>query len=160
MIRFHLALFLFAVLAIKPAAAQSSADIRIAAEGAWAVDCSAEPQTGEKWCQVGTSLQSNAPPYALQFNYVRDTRMFFAMGSVPLSSVQVRVDGRPAFALDRCLHGMCLLKGAEAAQLLSEMRKGKRLALRFESHQRLPGPLVVDLAAFDAMYRRAVAAPR
>lgn len=142
-----------------PLAAQP-ADQRIAAQGAWTVDCSAEPQTGEKWCEVGTTLESLSPPYELHFNYVRDSRMFFTRGSMSLSRARAQVDGQPAFALDRCLGGMCLIKGTDAERLLAEMRAGKNLALHFEAPGRRLGPITVDLAAFDAMYRRALAGPR
>jgi hypothetical protein len=142
------------------ALAQPSSNIRVASKGVWAVDCSAEPQTGEKWCQVGTVLQSNSPPYSLQFNYVRDSRMFFARGSQPLSTVRAQVEGHAVYLFDKCLAGMCLLKGAPADQLLAEMRAGGRIVLQFEMRPSLPGPLTVDLADFDAMYRAAVAAPK
>ncbi len=157
----HRAFLLFLALVLPaPIVAQPSPNIRIAAKGPWVVDCSPEPQTGEKWCQVGAVLQSDSPPYALQFNYVRDSRMFFAMGSVPLSTVRAQVDNHPVFTLDRCLAGMCMTKGAPAENLLAEMRAGGHLVLQFESRQRLPGPLTVDLADFEAMYRAALAAPR
>jgi invasion protein IalB len=137
-----------------------SRDIRIAAQGPWTVDCTPEPQTGEKWCQVGTIFESNEPPYSLQFNYVRDTRMFFAMGAVRLTGVHLQVDGQAAFTLDRCLGGICMLKGTEADRLLQLLRAGKQLSLRFESQTKLPPLLTVDLAAFEPMYRRALAAPK
>jgi invasion protein IalB len=153
-----LACLVFGALA-APLAAQP-ADQRIATQGAWTVDCSAEPQTGEKWCEVGTALESLSPPYELHFNYVRDSHMFFARGSMSLSKVQAQVDGQPAFVLDRCLGGMCLIKGADAERLLAEMRAGKGLTLRFGSTGRQVGPIIVDLAAFNAMYQRALAGPR
>jgi hypothetical protein len=152
--------FLLLLLLLAPAAGAQTPNLRIAQQGPWTVDCSAEPQTGEKWCQVGTVFESREPPYALQFNYVRDTRMFFAMGAVRLTALHVQVDGQAVFALDRCLGGICMLKGAEAERLLQLLRAGKQLSLRFESQTRLPPLLTVDLAAFEPMYRRALAAPK
>src|SRR5476651_593583 len=115
-----------------------SRDIRIAAQGPWTVDCTPEPQTGEKWCQVGTLFESNEPPYSLQFNYVRDTRMFFAMGAVKLTGLRLQIDGQVAFAFDRCLGGICMMKGAEADRLLQRLLAGRQLGLTFESQGKLP----------------------
>lgn len=131
----------------------------LAAVGAWVLDCTPEPTTGEKWCQVGTSLESLQPPYSLQFNYIRDSRMFFAMGSPRFSKVQVRVDSHRPYDLERCLGGMCLIKGETARLLLEEMRGGTTLVLEFEGRQ-LPGPLSVGLAGFDDLYRRALGVRR
>ncbi|MEI9900218.1 MAG: hypothetical protein WDN31_08915 [Hyphomicrobium sp.] len=135
-------------------------DIRIAAQGPWKVDCTTEPQTGENWCQVGTSFESSQPPYSLQFNYVRDTHMFFARGAVWLTGVHLQVDGQAPFTLDRCLGGICMTKGPEADRLLQLLLTGRQLALKFESQTRLPPLLTVDLAAFAPMYKRVLAAPR
>jgi len=155
----RLSVFLSTLLLVAPAADAQKRDIRIAAQGPWTVDCTAEPQTGEKWCQVGTVFESNEPPYSLQFNYVRDTRMFFAMGAVRLTAVTLKVDGQP-FAFDRCLGGICLMKGAEAERLLQLLRSGHQLAIKFESQSKLPPLLTVDLAAFEPMYKRVLAAPK
>ncbi|WP_170921159.1 invasion associated locus B family protein [Enhydrobacter aerosaccus] len=151
---------LFLLAASASALAQPVPNIRIASKGAWTADCTPEAQTGEKWCQAGTVLRSSNPPYSLEFNYVRDSRMFFARGSMPLSGVHAQVEGHSVFDFDRCLAGMCLLKGAPADQLLTQMRAGGRLMLRFDTRAQLPGPLTVDLADFDAMYRAALAAPK
>lgn len=159
--RLWLSTFVLILLA-GPAAAQSgqSPNIHIAKQGAWSADCTAEPQTNERWCQVGTTLESREPAYRVEFNYVRDSRMFFAMGAVWLSKVQAQIDGRPAFTMDRCLRGMCLLKGDGATRLLAEMRAGKKLQLHFEGQAQMPAALGVDLAGFEPMYQRAVAAPK
>lgn len=153
----------FLLLALVLPALETDAQtpsLRIAAQGAWTVDCTAEPQTGEKWCQVGTLFESREPPYSLQFNYVRDTRMFFAMGAVKLTGVRLQIDSQAAFTLDRCLGGICMMKGAEAERLLQLLRSGRQLSLTFESYIKLPPLLTVDLAAFEPMYRRALAAPK
>jgi invasion protein IalB len=152
-------LLLFLLL-LAPAVGAQTPNLRIARQGPWMVDCSAEPQTGEKWCQVGTVFESREPPYALQFNYVRDTRMFFAMGAVKLTGVHLQVDGQATFAFDRCLGGICLMKGAEADRLLQLLRSGRQLAIKFESQTKLPPLLTVELADFEPMYRRALAAPK
>ena len=156
----RLSALLFYLLLFAPAAGAQTPNLRIAAQGPWAVDCTAEPQTGEKWCQVGTLLESREPPYSLQFNYVRDTRMFFAMSAVKLTGVRLQIDGQAAFTLDRCLGGICMLKGAEAERLLKLLLSGRQLGLAFESGTKLPPLLTVDLAAFEPMYKRALAAPR
>lgn len=145
-----------------PATAQlpPSRNIHIAAQGPWSVDCTAEPQTGERWCQVGATLESREPAYRVEFNYVRDSRMFFAMGATWLSMVRVQVDGQSPFTIDRCLSGMCLMKGDNAARLLAQMRAGRRLELGFQADARLPGLLAIDLADFEPMYQRALKAPR
>lgn len=136
------------------------ANIHVARKGDWSVDCSAEPQTHEKWCQVGVTLSSTDPPYAVEFNYVRDSRMFFGRSTVPLNGVSVRVDDHAPYALERCLANMCLLRNAPAERLLAEMRTGHKLLLRFDARPPMPGPLTVDLADFDAMYRAALLAPK
>lgn len=155
----RISVLLLALFAPALARAQTP-NIRIAAQGPWTVDCTAEPQTGEKWCQVGTLFESREPPYSLQFNYVRDTRMFFAMGAVKLTGVRLQIDGQAPFALERCLGGICMMKGAEADRLLQLLLAGRRLGLTFESRTTLPPLLTVDLAAFEPMYRRVLAAPK
>ncbi|MBS0519950.1 MAG: invasion associated locus B family protein [Proteobacteria bacterium] len=158
---FRLLASLLLVLAFSwPAFAQPTPNIHIASKGPWSVDCSAEPQTGEKWCEVSTTFKSDKPPYAVEFHYVRDSRMFFARGSVPLSGARVQVDSHAAYVFDRCLAGMCLLKGPPAERLLAELRSGTRLQLQFEARPQIPGPLAVELADFDAMYRATLAAPK
>jgi invasion protein IalB len=156
----RLSAFLGCLLLLVSTAGAQTPNLRIAQQGRWTVDCTAEPQTGEKWCQVGTVFDSNEPPYSLQFNYVRDSHMFFAMGAVPLTAVHLTIDGQAAFTLERCLGGICMMKGAEAERLLQLMRTGHELALRFESQTRLPPRLTVDLASFEPMYRRVLAAPK
>lgn len=152
--------FLLVLAFSSPALAQPTPNIHIAAKGPWSVDCSAEPQTGEKWCEVTVTLSSNDPPYALEFHYVRDSRMFFARGSLAFSAVRVQVDGHAAYMLGTCMAKMCMLSGAPAGQLLTEMRTGTRLQLQFETRPKMDQPLTVELADFDAMYRAALAAPK
>jgi invasion protein IalB len=135
-------------------------NLHVARQGPWSVDCTAEPQTGEKWCQVGVAIESSQPPFSLQFNYVRDSHMFFARGSFWLNNVHVTVDDQPEFQLSRCLSGMCLLKDDGASRLLGRMRAGHKVTLRFEGQSRVPLTISYDLADFEPMYRRLLAAPR
>ena len=127
----------------------------MARDGAWLLDCTPEPQTRVVWCQVGVRLDSLTPPYRLQFNYVRDTHMFFAVGSPAFARVSATVDGQPAFYLERCLGGMCLLKGEPAERLLKQACEGRTLTLKFEGRN-LPESFQVPLAGFEPLYRRAV----
>lgn len=159
MLRFLASLFLALALS-WPAFAQPTPNIHIASKGPWSVDCSAEPQTGEKWCEVSTAFKGDKPPYSAEFHYVRDSRMFFVRGSIPMSGARVQVDSHAAYVLDRCLAGMCLLKGASAERLLAELRSGTRLLVQFQTRPQIPGPLAVELADFDAMYRATLAAPK
>jgi invasion protein IalB len=147
---------LLLALAASSAAAH---DLRIASQGPWAVDCSPEAP-GDTWCQVGVSFESVKPPYGLQFNYVRDSRMFFAMGAPVPTRVRAHVDSQAPFDLDRCLAKMCLIKDEPAAHLLQQMLGGRSLVVEFVGGRGMPPPFTVDLAGFAPMYRRALAGPK
>ncbi|HTR87466.1 MAG TPA: invasion associated locus B family protein [Reyranella sp.] len=134
-------------------------DVRIASQGPWAVDCGTEPP-GDTWCQVGVSFESIHPAYGLQFNYVRDSRMFFAMGAPAPTLVRAHVDGQAPFSLERCLARICLVKGEAAERLLQQMLAGKSLVVEFVGGPGMPPPFTVDLAGFAPMYRRALAGPK
>jgi hypothetical protein len=144
---------------LSPAPVPAQPAQAMARDGAWLLDCTPEPQTRVVWCQVGVRLDSLTPPYQLQFNYVRDSRMFFAMGSPAFARVLATVDDQPAFYLERCLGGMCLLKGEPAERLLKQAREGRTLTLQFEGAQ-LPGPFRVPLAGFEPLYRRSAGGAR
>jgi invasion protein IalB len=150
---FTLALLVAGLLA--PANAQAQPARPIAREGAWRLDCTPEPQTRVVWCQVGIRLDSLTPPYQLEFNYVRDSHMFFAMGTPGFARVLAAVDGQPTFYIERCLGGMCLIKDEPAGRLLKQMREGRTLTLLFEGAP-LPGAFAVPLAGFEPLYRRAL----
>jgi len=149
-------LLLTLALAASPAAAS---DVRIASEGPWTVACSAE-EPGDTWCQVGISFESVEPPYGLQLNYVRESRMFFAMGAPEPTLVRAHVDNHAPFDLDRCLAKMCLIKNESAEQLLQQMLNGRSLVVEFVGRHGMPPPFTVDLAGFAPMYRRALAEPK
>jgi hypothetical protein len=126
----------------------------MAHDGAWRLDCTPEPQTRVVWCQIGVRLDSLTPPHQLEFNYVRDRGMFFAMGTPAFARVLATVDDQPTFFLERCLGGMCLIKDEPAGRLLKQMREGRNLVLKFEGG--LPGTVTVSLAGFEPLYRRAL----
>ncbi len=153
------AIFLLAAILAASSGAEAQPAKPIAREGAWRLDCSPEPETRVVWCQVGVRLDSLTPPYALQFNYVRDSHMFFAMGTPGFERVLASVDGQPAVALERCLGGMCLIKGDPAAQLLQQMREGRTLTLKFAGAP-VPGAFPVPLEGFETLYRRALGAEK
>jgi hypothetical protein len=67
---------------------------------------------------------------------------------------RLRIDDKPVMESSRCVGGLCVFSGRQAALAVSQMRTGQRLLVEFTRTRGSVGPAETSLSGFDEAYRK------
>jgi invasion protein IalB len=146
---------IFLAFIASPALAQD----KVSQIGTWVTECKIDRMTDKRVCDVLANFANRAEPnYDLKFFYNISTKKFMGTGIPAPTRIRAKVDSNEPFSLDVCTNTICtLLKQADNARLLRQMREGSTVVLEFSGYAKMPDPFTVSLSGFDAMYQLSLA---